>query len=420
MGVEGMKPKPVTRLLLSMAREEGLTGLAKIVAEECRNPVIITDATYRILTGQPFLGVQYPWPEHLPLPVPLPSSWPELKGRVLKGTLWHDEGSPVNYTAVALGEERLEGFLFVLEMVGPVNKDLGDLLTEVSLPVLIELKKEKALWNQEKKYKREFLLEILYNNFEDYESLVDRGKMWGWNLTLPYALLVLQLDEEQGLPTTSEITLKEINEKFNEMIVAYAEKRGAIALDIKGQVVILLPYTLKEDKHQRKKAIEDWVRELRRYILKRSPSFSFSAGVGEFYTGVTELYKAYQEAKTALKLGVLFKGRGTLTYFSELGIIRLLYKLGELELRDFWQGILGPLLDYDREQGYELLNTLKIYFQCNGDQQETARKLFIHPNTLKYRLKKIEEITALKLDNIEALVNMYLALQVMHLQRENK
>ncbi|QGP93104.1 Purine catabolism regulatory protein [Neomoorella glycerini] len=406
-----MPKQLLSSLLVTIARNEGLTALARLLAEYFRNPVIITDAIYRILTAQSFAAGSCPFHDYLPLPVNSRQRWPEIKGKINRGTLSAAEHPPTPYIAVALGEEKLEGFIFVLEVVNSWHDNLNGALLEAALPIVIEIKKEQALLEIEQKYKREFVLEILYNNFEDYETIVNRGKAWGWNLAEPWALMVLQGDEETNCPAGRENLAR-----LYKIIASFLEKRGAITIDNKNQMIVLVPYRREQDKAQIKTMLANLVAQLRNQVKKRFPDTSFSVGIADFYASVTELYRAFQEAKTALKLGTLFKGGESLTYFSELGIIRLLYKMGELELRDYWQSILGPLREYDRQHESELLATLKIYFRCDGDQQETARRLFIHPNTLKYRLKKIEEITALNLNKVEAMVNLYLALQVMHLQ----
>lgn len=58
----------------------------------------------------------------------------------------------------------------------------------------------------------------------------------------------------------------------------------------------------------------------------------------------------------------------------------------------FCQDVLGTLVAYDRTRNADLLQTLRVYFHCNGNAVESAERLFLHRNSLLYRLQRIEEI----------------------------
>jgi purine catabolism regulator len=92
-------------------------------------------------------------------------------------------------------------------------------------------------------------------------------------------------------------------------------------------------------------------------------------------------------------------------------VYRLLFQLEyHPELQAFKQEMLGPLLAYDG--GGELLRTLETYFRHNGNISQAADALFIHRNTLIYRMERIAEITGLDLDNTETRLALQLALRI--------
>ena len=67
----------------------------------------------------------------------------------------------------------------------------------------------------------------------------------------------------------------------------------------------------------------------------------------------------------------------------------------------YMQKMLGKLIDYDKSGNTELTKTLNTYLECSGNGTETAEKLFIHRNTLHYRIEKIEQITGYDLNSYE-------------------
>jgi purine catabolism regulator len=99
--------------------------------------------------------------------------------------------------------------------------------------------------------------------------------------------------------------------------------------------------------------------------------------------------------------------------FGNLGLYRLLYALqGHAELRDFYDDQVRSLLDYDRRTGAGLMLTLEAFFRCHGSPTEMASLLHLHRNTVLYRLRRIEEIGRLRLDDPEVRLNLHLCLRV--------
>jgi DNA-binding PucR family transcriptional regulator len=84
-------------------------------------------------------------------------------------------------------------------------------------------------------------------------------------------------------------------------------------------------------------------------------------------------------------------------------------------LLEFARRYTEPLIDYDRAHDGGLIHTLSAYIRNSYRLNDTARELIVHPNTVKYRLQKIEELSGARLDDAEGLMNLQLALRVHQL-----
>ena len=73
---------------------------------------------------------------------------------------------------------------------------------------------------------------------------------------------------------------------------------------------------------------------------------------------------------------------------------------------------LQKLIDYTQKNGPELLDTLRVYLRCGRSKAETAKKLFVHVNTMKYRIAQIQEITGLDLGDDETALELLLAFKM--------
>lgn len=138
-------------------------------------------------------------------------------------------------------------------------------------------------------------------------------------------------------------------------------------------------------------------------------------GIGRAVDTLIQLRDSYREARQAMTMARRLAATNPL-YFGELNVYRLLFLLEHHpELAAFRQEIIGPLIEYDRAQGTQLIETLTAYFAHKGNLSQTAEAMFIHRNTLLYRMERIREISGLNLDNPETRLSVELALRAHRL-----
>jgi GAF domain-containing protein len=121
-------------------------------------------------------------------------------------------------------------------------------------------------------------------------------------------------------------------------------------------------------------------------------------GISNSCQGAASLARGFEEATSAAQVGSLLRGTAGVFSYEDLGSYR--YVLGaEGMVRDRYQDRLQRLVEYERRRGTDLLGTLEIYLEHQGNIAQTARKLYLHPNTLRQRLVRIERVGGLDLDN---------------------
>ena len=135
-----------------------------------------------------------------------------------------------------------------------------------------------------------------------------------------------------------------------------------------------------------------------------------SIGIGTVVENIKDLSRSYKEAQVAIEVGKVFDIEKDIISYDNLGIGRLIYQL-PISLCDmFLQEVFkkGPLESLDRET----LMTIQAFFENNLNVSETSRKLFVHRNTLVYRLEKIRKLTGLDLREFEHAITFKVALMV--------
>ena len=133
-------------------------------------------------------------------------------------------------------------------------------------------------------------------------------------------------------------------------------------------------------------------------------------GISTIVENIKDLAKAYQEAQVALEVGKVFETEKNIISYENLGIGRLIYQLPTTLCEMFLQEVFkkGNLESLDRET----LMTIQCFFENNLNVSETSRKLFVHRNTLVYRLEKIRKLTGLDLREFEHAITFKVALMV--------
>jgi DNA-binding PucR family transcriptional regulator len=138
-------------------------------------------------------------------------------------------------------------------------------------------------------------------------------------------------------------------------------------------------------------------------------------GVSEPRDAPTEASRAYREALDAATIGRALLGDGGAIAYSQLGAYRYLVHIAADDApRDRMREAVDRLIAYDNKRRTALLDTLERYLAERRSVIESARALFIHPNTLRQRLGRIEELTGLNLDQ-DDLLSLELAIKLARL-----
>ncbi|MCD8188184.1 MAG: helix-turn-helix domain-containing protein [Ruminococcus sp.] len=135
-----------------------------------------------------------------------------------------------------------------------------------------------------------------------------------------------------------------------------------------------------------------------------------NVGIGTVVTGVKDLARSFKEAQTALEVGKVFDTDKAIVSYDNLGIARLIYHLPTTLCETFLHEVFkqGSIDSLD----HETLFTIQKFFENNLNVSETSRKLFVHRNTLVYRLEKIKKLTGLDLREFDHAIIFKIALMV--------
>lgn len=187
----------------------------------------------------------------------------------------------------------------------------------------------------------------------------------------------------------------------------FSQQNGDYVTSVDEKNVILIKTLSKDEDENQIRQIAEMILDTLNTEAMLNARVAYGAEVSE----LKEVSKSYKEAKMALEVGRIFHAQERVISYRRLGIGRLIYQLPDNLCRMFMQEIFGENLPDNLDE--ETLTTIRKFFENSLNVSETARQLFIHRNTLVYRIEKLEKETGLDIRNFDDALTFKIALMVI-------
>jgi sugar diacid utilization regulator len=265
----------------------------------------------------------------------------------------------------------------------------------------VELAHQRALAESELRLRRDLVEDLLTGT--DEASALARSQALGHDLRPEHRVAVIRWP---AAPSENSLV------RAVEQAVTRVLETGVLMARRPGGVVLIAPGPELPDTGRR------WV-ELHRTVTRSLRGTSGAIGVGGICAGPAQVPKSYAQANRALRIRLRSSAPAGVTLYDELGVYRLLSSDGnDDEVRQYVREWLGPLLDYDATSRSDLVTTLWQYLECGGNYDATARALLIHRSTLRYRLRRIREISGLDIGAVNTRLNLHIATRARQVLRD--
>jgi len=277
----------------------------------------------------------------------------------------------------------------------------------------LRIVQERAIAAADSRFQVVCLEELVNGHFRDRGRLLEHAVTFGWDLAVPRAALVVEIESGSvgGAPGVSSYSTSQRCSRVLAEAAGAALGRRAIVWERSFGIAALVvadpsrPGQLKES-----------AAEIQREMCRRWPEILVSIGVGRVCEDPLELAASHAEASRALAVGKRTRKPGQIWLFRELGLDRLLVSCPELELSEFCEQTIGILVAYDAAHQTNLVQTLETFLTCNRNGVHAARSLYVHYNTLKHRLDRIEAILGPFVDDLDRCLSLSLALRARRLR----
>lgn len=265
----------------------------------------------------------------------------------------------------------------------PVYICSGQIRASVMLQEVYELIRSSS----DNEEKLEMLFQSVINRtFDSQGKVIFTAQQYGIDLETKNSVLILYNHEELNTEQFACLYMI-VKDQIQKLL-----SKKLLMTSSGNEIILIVPY---DDI-----AIDQLLDMITTEAKKTGLEINLFAGVGMPTRFVDKISDSYFQARRACKLQRVMDKKDRVQYFSKLGLYNLLfYVKDKTELRRFYTNMLGRLEEYDQLNDANLTETLSAYLENNCNSQMTAAALYIHRNTLRYRLERISTIIQEDLDD---------------------
>ena len=288
----------------------------------------------------------------------------------------------------------------------PWEVKLVEVSREISNAIVLSRIEENSLTH--------FLSNILFGDGELDGDAIEKAAYFGYNLAGECCICVIDIDGfERFLKLKNlhdEVSISKIKITFRKIVQDILEKHALKVPIIDKDDAVIFFNRAEENCMSR---LDKALKEIKEVMKKRMDGLSVSVGIGTSYKDLKMMKQSLNEAELAIDSAKCQGLDDTITKYKDIGIYGLLFSVKNKNvLENYFLDTLGPISNNDNNKENNLLQILEMYLNENCNITITAEKLFLHRNTLKYKIKKIEELLNCDLHNFEDCMKIKIALYI--------
>lgn len=293
------------------------------------------------------------------------------------------------------------GYMWVIALHADLTELDHLVLEQAATTAALIIYKDRAIYENMLALRGDFFNLLLQPNQVPQTWLESQAIAFDFQLERQYQVLLF---------STRKATSEDLTQLLNSIDSQLRSVAKALIVSREQQVVVVLQTrNVPNGKHI--------AHTLHSYLQQqeRTPP-DLIVGIGNAVKSYVEIINSYEQAKEAITIAERLDILGMIE-FNELGLFHWLQQLSNqvLEQNIFYVAI-AKLAEFDQKHNKQLLPTLEIFLQCGGSIKEASELLFVHRNTLLYRLERIETFTNVQLKNPDNRLNLSVALKAFRLR----
>ncbi|MCM8711255.1 helix-turn-helix domain-containing protein [Clostridium sp. SYSU_GA19001] len=393
-----------TNLLEALFKDKGLTYILNIGQELLHNSIQVIDTSFSLLAYTNDGEVDDPeWNEHIKCGYNSYKNIVQLKSGKYIEKVFKSEGPLILHPPFyknrllmsnIIIDGKIIGHLAINECKRPFLSSDFELALFLSDIISSELNKNKFYQNTKGRMHEHLIVGLLNNEITDPLVIEEKIRTIGWDPKKNLHLLTFVSDKED----TANTPFTYIKNTLDSMIVT---GKSAIFND---HIVMII-------EHNKGEILS---KEIMHKIEVFSEKNMLRCGLSRPFNDLAYIRKYYAQCLTAIECGVYLKRKCFLFPYEEYAIYHT-FKLcmNTIDLKDLCHSAVLNLIEYDKKNNTKYTQSLYTYLDCGLDISLSAKKLFIHHNTMRFRIEKIQNILNIELNEGNLIQKFYYSYKVL-------
>lgn len=397
-------------LLDALIKEKGLKYIVNISSEIFENPVILIDSGFKVLAHSDVEEITEPfWLNNINMGY---CSY-EFISAVKKIKSFQSSPNTNEPFIVICPESPIRklvskviidgnsvGSVIILESNEKFTDNTYEVIKLLSNVISEELKKDQVYRNLNGLMYENLIVDVLEKSVADEKTLKERMKSANCNFGDNLYLLVAEISSYNTTNAPSNYLKQSLEQIFAEHKSLFYKDHILILVDLKKDSSIS-PDT--------KKRLVDFLEK-----------HDITLAVSSNFHNILDIGNSYKQCKDTLELVSKLNLNGNVFFYEDFKFYHLLCNTNpNINLLNFCSDGLLKLIDYDKENNTEYFKTLKAYIAADKNAVQTAKNMYIHRNTINYRLNKIKEISNLDLDNGDEIFRLTMSMKILEFSEQH-
>jgi purine catabolism regulator len=339
---------------------------------------------------------------------------PEIMKRMLNGKkpLYHLYGKNdgLDFLFPIIASDTFYGILIIPGLEQELEPAKTVALEAASVAIALNILKERAIQDAERKSELDFFNELLLGNLKSREMIIAQAKQIGLEVDGPYCLILVELNKESSyyrkLLQKSSTTKESLEKKLHRLLRITLQMQNAkcIIAEALGSFMVLLRLSDKWSVDERIHYSKSLMVRLKKAVQARMEDAPVCMAMGGIYDNIERISASYMQAWETMDIGKKILPSDFAVCHTDLEAYHLVKRfLTSSSAANLYEQVYDKLLKYDREKSGELVHTLECYIENNYSRTKTAEQLHIHRNSLNYRLQQINKLLGQDVDEIDSL-----------------
>jgi PucR family transcriptional regulator, purine catabolism regulatory protein len=305
-------------------------------------------------------------------------------------------------------------------VVSEVDRSLEELdyitIENAVTVICLEMVKQFSISEVEKKLESDLIDDLLQGNLRKSGELLQRASILGLDISHKYVVCsmkvtsksdALKLGYKYNDMKIQHIIYEAINEYIDKCFIRTRNDNITLLIDVEQYMDSIEDIRCK---------IKIKMSNIQEYIRNSNKNIKVALGISNIIDSIYNVDNAYKESRKALDIGMSMYDKECITTFEELGILRLLYEIeNKVDLMNFVPNEIKKLIEYDKKNNSDLLNTLYVFLSNGTNASQTAKAMYMHYKTIMYRLEKIRIITGIEFNDSEKLLEIQVGLKILNI-----